>query len=171
MKIVSIPLHKKYNEFAIFLQYNIYFNNFVKIKFIYGQNIVYMQSIYGQHLVHICLLVARFECWSPNIHCIVTKGVKLLIYHNYTRLFYKSNFNIFFLHLLLKWNKWKSIFEPFFQRSEYIWLRNIQNSKPFKGKHIWIFLFNSNSENISSWEKKYDLTRCNIFLCKKVYDN
>ncbi len=66
-------------------------------------------------MIHIHLLVTKFECWSPNINCIVfviqpplyfvIKDVKIWIYHDCTKLFYKSNFNIFFKKKLFKGKK------------------------------------------------------------------
>jgi hypothetical protein len=83
--------------------------------------------------------------------CFVIKGVKLLIYHNCKRLFYKSNFNIYIFSYLVQMKQWKFILELFSKVYTYI-VKNTQISKPFKGKHIWISLSNNNSQNNSSWK-------------------
>jgi hypothetical protein len=49
----------------------------------------------------------------PTTILFCDKRVKFWIYLNCTRLFYKSNFNHFFLHMLFKWNEWKFILESF----------------------------------------------------------
>lgn len=154
MDIVNSPIMN--SSFFTILWINIIINNFIKIELVYNQDMIYIWSTYDWYTID--LMVARFNLWCLKRVSIffaiqlslyfVIKGVRIWINHNYTRLFYKWNFNIFlFSHILFKWKKWKFILELF---SKGLHIHNKETSKipnHLREKQIP----NNNSQNTSSW--------------------
>jgi hypothetical protein len=110
-----------------------YFYHHIKLFYIsYFENI-------PTYIINICLLVSRFELWSPRRQFIVIVN--------------QLSFEIITYIVKTKEMKFHSWF--FFKNLHMQSKINISNFKSFEGKDIWMSFFYNNSRHISS--QKNDL--------------
>jgi len=112
-----------------------------------------MKTSYGQHRyfgIRVWTLVSkeRYSIVFANQlpFNIITYAVKNWLYHNYTKCFYKSNFEMYFcFNLLLKWSKWKRKKSKFYTC---MINKHTKFQKQLKEK-CWMSLFNNNSKGFN----------------------
>jgi len=126
----------------------------------------FIRSTTWFYMINIQLLVSRFGPWFPRTQSIifanklpfyiVTQIFKNWIYHNYAKLFYKPNFEIYIFFLIIVQIKQTKIHSWFFFQK---FAHDTKKYQSFERKGILMSLFNDNSKHIYSQTKWFnDLT-------------